>query len=54
MEKVMKRFVEGEYRFQSTLFPDALDDYITEDNHVRDSFSTHSSFKRLDFNQLWI
>jgi transposase len=31
----MKRFIEGEDRFQSTLFPEALDDYITEDNHVR-------------------
>ena len=31
----MKRFVEGEDRCQSTLFPEILDDYITEDNHVR-------------------
>jgi len=28
----MKRFVEGENRAQSTLFPERLDDYITEDN----------------------
>ena len=31
----MKRFVEGESRLQSTLFPDQLDDYIAEDNPVR-------------------
>ena len=31
----MKRFVECEDRFQSTLFPEVLDDYVTEDNHVR-------------------
>lgn len=31
----MKRFVEGENRSQSTLFPECLDDYIAEDNPVR-------------------
>ena len=31
----MKRFVEGEDRSQSTLFPEVLDDYIAEDNPVR-------------------
>ena len=31
----MKRFVEGENRTQSTLFPERLDDYICEDNPVR-------------------
>ena len=31
----MKRFVEGEDRSQSTLFPERLDDYIEEDNPVR-------------------
>ena len=31
----MKRFVEGENRSQSTLFPEYLDDYIAEDNPVR-------------------
>jgi transposase len=31
----MKRFVEGEDRSQSTLFPERLDDYIAEDNPVR-------------------
>lgn len=31
----MKRFIEGEDRSQSTLFPERLDDYISEDNPVR-------------------
>ena len=31
----MKRFIEGEDRGQSTLFPECLDDYIAEDNPVR-------------------
>jgi len=31
----MKRFVEGEDRSQSTLFPERLDDYVDEDNPVR-------------------
>jgi transposase len=31
----MAGFIEGESRTQSTLFPEALDDYITEENTVR-------------------
>ncbi len=31
----MKRFVEGENRFQSTLFPEVLDDYISDENDVK-------------------
>ncbi len=31
----MKRFVEGEDRSQSTLFPERLEDYVGEDNPVR-------------------
>ena len=31
----MKRFVEGEDRSQSTLFPERLDDYIAKENPVR-------------------
>ena len=31
----MKRFVVGESRNQSTLFPERLDEYIAEDNPVR-------------------
>jgi len=31
----MKRFIIGESRSQSTLFPELLDDYVAEDNPVR-------------------
>ncbi len=31
----MKRYVEGGGRFQVTLLPEALDDYVGEDNPVR-------------------
>ena len=31
----MSRFIEGENRFQSTLFPERLDDYVEEDCVVR-------------------
>jgi transposase len=31
----MKRFIEGQDRTQSTLFPERLEDYIAEDNPVR-------------------
>ena len=31
----MSRFIEGESRYQTTLFPEALDEYIQEDNPVR-------------------
>src|ERR1700716_3464804 len=31
----MPRFIEGEDRSQSTLFPERLDDYIAEDNPIR-------------------
>lgn len=31
----MKRFIEGESRTQATLFPEALDEYIAEENPVR-------------------
>ena len=45
----MKRFIEGENRFQSTLFPESLEDYIADDNPVRviDAF-----VDRLDLKQL--
>src|ERR1700726_4121291 len=45
----MKRFIEGEDRSQSTLFPEHLDDYIAEDNPLRviDVF-----VDELDLNQL--
>ena len=31
----MKRFVEGEARQQTTLLPDSLEDYVTDENPVR-------------------
>ncbi len=31
----MKRFIEGANRYQSTLFPESLEDYIAEDNAIR-------------------
>ncbi len=31
----MSRFIEGENRFQSTLFPERVDDYVEEDSVVR-------------------
>lgn len=50
----MKRFIEGENRSQSTLFPEALDDYIAEDNSVRviDAFVNALDFKALGFKRI--
>jgi transposase len=31
----MKRFIQGDNRSQSTLFPELLDDYISEENEIR-------------------
>ena len=31
----MSGFIEGTCRTQSTLFPDRLDDYLTEENEIR-------------------
>jgi transposase len=47
----MTRFVEGEDRSQSTLFPERLDDYIAEDNPVRvvDVFVDELDLKQLGF-----
>jgi transposase len=47
----MKRFIEGEDRSQSTLFPEHLDDYITEDNPVRviDVFVEELDLRQLGF-----
>ena len=35
MSNAMTRFIEGEARTQATLFPEALDEYIAEENSVR-------------------
>ena len=47
----MKRFIEGENRYQSTLFPERLDDYIAADNAVRvvDAFIEKLDLLRLGF-----
>ncbi len=45
----MKRFIEGEDRSQSTLFPEGLDDYIAEDNAVR---VVDASVNKLDLAKL--
>ena len=47
----MERFVAGENRSQSTLFPEVLDDYIAEDNPVRaiDVFIDERDLHKLGF-----
>jgi transposase len=51
LERVMKRFVQGESRTQSTLLPEYLDDYITENNPVRviDVFVDELNLGKLGF-----
>ncbi len=50
----MKRFVEGEDRSQSSLFPKRLDDYIAEDNPVRviDAFIDALDLLKLGFSSV--
>ena len=50
----MKRFIEGEDRTQSTLFPERLDDYISEENPVRviDVFVDELNLKKLGFDRM--
>jgi transposase len=50
----MKRFVEGEDRSQSTLFPERLDDYIEGDNPVRviDAFVDELDLGKLGFERV--
>ena len=47
----MTRFVVGEDRSQSTLFPERMDDYLGEDNPVRavDVFVDELDWARLGF-----
>ena len=47
----MKRFIEGENRYQSTLFPESLEDYIAQDNAIRivDAFVDKLILKDLGF-----
>ena len=50
----MKRFVEGVSRMQSTLFPEQLDDYISEDNPVRviDVFVGEMDLSKMGFKMI--
>ena len=50
----MKRFIEGEDRGQSTLFPERLDDWVGEDNAVRviDVFVEELDFGGLGFGRV--
>ena len=47
----MSRFIEGKSRTQSTLFPEVMDDYITEENPVRviDAFIDSLNLLELGF-----
>jgi transposase len=53
-EDLMKRFVEGVDRGQSTLFPDRLEDWIGDDNPVRviDVFVDELNLGGLGFNRV--
>jgi transposase len=48
---MMKRFVQGEQRTQTTLLPEMLDDYVTEENPVRviDVFIDNLNLQLLGF-----
>ena len=50
-ETLIKRFIQGEHRTQSTLLPEMLDDYVTEENPVRviDVFVGNLDLKQLGF-----
>jgi transposase len=50
----MKRFIEGEDRSQITLFPERLEDYVSEDNPVRvvDAFVSELDLGGLGFNRV--
>jgi len=47
----MSRYIEGEQRAQSVLFPEQLEDWITEDNPVRavDAFVDELDLTELGF-----
>ena len=49
----MSHFIKGESRTQVTLFPEALDDFVTEENPVRviDAFVDGLDLKHLGFNR---
>ena len=47
----MSRFIEGQQRSQSVLFPEQLEDWISEDNPVRavDAFVEELALAQLGF-----
>ena len=47
----MSGFIEGRCRTQATLFPDRLDDYITEENEIRvvDAFIDSLDLSKVGF-----
>ena len=49
----MSRFIEGGHRHQTTLFPESLDDYISENNSVRivDAFVEELDLLELGFSK---
>ena len=49
----MKRFIEGENRFQSSLSPESLEDYIAKDNSIRviDAFVDKLNLTALGFDR---
>ena len=51
MGYLMSGFIEGTCRSQATLFPDRLDDYITEENDIRviDAFIDSLDLSNLGF-----
>ena len=51
MEKCINRFIGGEDRHQTKLFPERLDDYIAKDSSVRviDVFIDHLDISGLGF-----
>lgn len=50
----MSHFIKGESRTQVTLFPEALDDFVTDENPVRviDAFVDGLDLKHLGFNRI--
>ncbi len=50
----MARYIEGTERYQATLFPESLDNYITEDNPVRviDLFVDEIELGKMGFNTI--
>ena len=50
----MRRFIEGEHRQQSILFPERIEDYITQENPVRviDAFVDELDLLELGFSSI--